>query len=437
MHNSKWKLLLRAACFCLTLVLILSLCNFALYDDSTYTRLILHEMYESEPIDLAFISGSITYKAFVPEIWDETLGVHSFNFGSSAQTPDGSYYLLKEVFRHHSPKYVIFATNYISFMDMEGYNNPQRHYILFDHMKPSANKAEFWLNAFDEHTSLTALLPFMRNKDYSPARISSILETKLSDTYRNYGYDIYMKTDEEYRGRGYVYRFEAKETGGVGKLEPVWFHPENVDQTAVEYFGKLAKLCKENGAELILMPTPVPYGSMALQEDYQEVSDFYTSLAESNGIELFDFSLAKPELFATQDGYFYDHVHLNGPGSEHFSKAASQLVKDYLDGKAINREALFYGNFQELLCDNPRIFNTWLDYAGDAYYANSTHGAGVEPEYRFLALVDGTWTCIQEYGDHPLNLAQIPETATQIRVEARPQGSTEEYQQFGIAETNR
>ena len=95
MRNSNWKCLLRALCFFLVVVMVLGACSFALYDDSTYTRLFLHEMYESEPIDLAFIGGSITYKSFVPEIWDEALGLHSFNFGSSAQTPDASYYLLR------------------------------------------------------------------------------------------------------------------------------------------------------------------------------------------------------------------------------------------------------------------------------------------------------------------------------------------------------
>ena len=433
MRNS--KLLIRGVCFCLLVVLVLSVCNFAMYDDSTYTRLFMHEMYHSEPIDLAFISGSITYKAFDPAIWDEALGMNTFNFGSSAQTPDGSYYLLKEVFRYHSPKYVIFATNYISFMNLEGYNNPQRHYILFDHFRPSFNKLDYWLHAFEDQTSLTAILPFLRNKDYSPSRIFSILETKLGETYRNYGYDIYMKTDEEYRGKGYVYRFEAKENGGVGRLEPVWFSPENVDPRATEYFGKLADLCEKNGAELILMPTPVPYGTMALQADYQQVTDFYASLAEDNGVQIFDFSLARPELFETQDGYFYDHVHLNGFGSQVFSEVSVKLFQDYLAGKQIDKDALFYGSYQELLEDNPYIFNTWLDAAEGCYYANSTHGAGVAPEYRFLARNAETadWTCIREYSlDNGISLDQIPEGTIQLRLEARPQGSTVEYQQFAV-----
>lgn len=433
MHNSNWKLLLRALCFFLVVVMVLGACSFALYDDSTYTRLFLHEMYESEPIDLAFIGGSITYKGFVPEIWDEALGLHTFNFGSSAQTPDASYYLLKEVFRYHSPKYVIYATNYISFLNMTGYNNPQRHYILFDHLRPSVNKLDYWLNAFDEHTSLTALLPFMRDKAYSLSRVRSTLETKLSDTYRNYSYDIYMKTNEEYRGRGYVYRFEAKEAGGVGKLDPVWFSPEEVQSTAVEYFGRMADLCRENGAELIMIPTPIPYGTMALQEDYQEAVDFYKALAQANGVKLFDFTLARPELFQSQDGFFYDHVHLNGPGSESFSEAASQVVKDYLTGKEVDEEALFYGSFREMMDSSSYIFNTWLDAGENCYYASSTQGSQVTPEYRFLIPAGDGWECIQDYGvGDSLSMDVIPEDAAQLRVEARPQGSTVEYQQFAV-----
>lgn len=433
MHNSNWKILMRALCFCLVVVMVLCACSYALYDDSTYTRLFLHEMYESEPIDLAFIGGSITYKGFAPEIWDEALGLRSFNFGSSSQTPDASYYLLKEVFRYHSPNYVIFAANYISFLDLVGYSNPQRHYILFDHLRPSLNKLDYWLNAFDAHTCLPALLPFLREKDYSPSRVRAVLEKKLGDTYRNYGYDIYMKTDEEYRGRGYVYRFEAKEEGGVGRLEPVWFSPENVQSAAVEYFGRMAQLCRENGAELIMITTPIPYGTMALQKDYQEAVDFYRSLAETNGVKLFDFTLARPELFQSQDGFFYDHVHLNGPGSESFSRAAAQVVKDYLAGNDIQEDALFYGSFREMMEASPFIFNTWLDAGENCYYATSTQGTEAVPEYRFLIPHGDTWECIQDYGvGDSLSMDLIPEDASQLRVEARPQGSNLEYQQFAV-----
>ncbi len=437
MHNSKLKILVRAVAFCLLVAVLLSVCNYAMYDDRTYTRLMMHELYEEEDIDLVFISGSITYKGFVPEIWDEVLDMRTFNLGSSSQTPDASYYLLKEVFRHHSPKYVVFATSYISFLDLYTYTNPQRHYILFDYMKPSVNKLSYWLDVFSEHTSLTALLPFMRDKTISPERITKtleILKAKSTEEYRNYGNAVYTENDEEYRERGYVYRYEAKEPGNVGRLEPVWFSQDNVSQEAVAYFGKMVDLCRENGAELIMVPTPMPYGSMAMQEDYQQVVDFYQSLADANDVALFDFTLVRPQLFYPFDQYFYDHVHLNGPGSEDFSRVSAGVLKGYLEGWEIDREAFFYDDFAQLMEASPYVFNTWMELAGDAYYAYSTCGIGVTPEYRFLAsTADGDWQCIQEYSpENVLNLAQIPEETAQLRVEARAQGSNDEYQQFAI-----
>ncbi len=433
MHNSKIKILIRAVAFCLLAAALLGVCNFLLYDDNTYTRLMLHEMYESEePIDLVFISGSVTYKSFDPVIWDEELGIHSFNLGSSSQTPDGSYYLMKEVFRHHKPKYCLFATTYVSFMD--GYDNPQRNYILYDHMRPSLNKLNYWANVFNEDTALTAALPFMRNKTLSFSRITEALDNlkmKTSEAYRSYSYDIYDNSIETYQGRGFVYRNEAKEPGGVGRLEPVWFSRERIDPNSVAYLGKLADLCRDNGCELILIPTPAPYGAMAMQEDYQQIADFYQELARDNGLKIFDFSLSRPELFDAKDEYFYDYVHLNGPGSTAFSRAAASVVKDYLEGREIQEDTLFYGSFQELMESSPYIFNTWLEFDGEGYLAQSTCGAGVEPEYRYLARFGEEWLCIQDYGiSSGLSVQNIPESAEEIRMEARPQGSSQDFQQY-------
>ena len=143
MHSFKQKycIFVRVVSFCVVLSLLLQLCNYLIASDNTYTRVMMHEMYETqEEIDMVFLGGSTTYRDFVPEIWDDALDIYSFNLGSSNQTPDSSYYLLKELFAEQKTKYCIYGLTYTLFMDLEAWDNPTGYYILSDYFKPSYNK---------------------------------------------------------------------------------------------------------------------------------------------------------------------------------------------------------------------------------------------------------------------------------------------------------
>lgn len=428
---------MRIVCFFLVLLLLLQICNYLIAPDNTYTRVMMHEMYETQKeIDMVFLGGSTTYTAFDPEIWDNALNIYSFNLGSSNQTPDSSYYLLKELFAEQEPKYCIYGLSDLVFTDLTIWDSPTYYYILSDYFRPSHNKFQYMLHAYNVETICAAIFPFLRNRsDISLQTISNNLKKKRSENYRNYGYDIFEGSSMVYMGRGYVYSNNQTETGAVGALQAYPFSEGTIAWEHVDYLQKMVDLCRKHDCELILIAPPIPYAHMAFQEDYQAVCSFYQQLSKENNVALFDFTLAKPELLARGDDSFYDWIHMSGVGATAFSSAASQIVADYVTGKKIDYDNLFYSSYQELLDASPYVFNAWLTREGEDYIANCTFGNNVIPEYQFAwrESKEDEWQILQGYStDKTLETQLVPESATQLRLYVRPVGCGDSYQQSDI-----
>ena len=165
---------------------------------------------------------------------------------------------------------------------------------------------------------------------------------------------------------------------------------------------------------------------MALQEDYQEILDLYADVADSLDVPLFNFDLVRPDYLAMEDSDFYDSGHMSGKGARRFSEAASKLIKRYIDGEAIDRDAYFYSSYNDLLDASPWIFNTWLVKTEDGYTAEAAYGNGVLPEFAFYWSQDmgETWHIIKTYSqDGRIAGKEIPAGGDMIMVRTRPGGT--------------
>ena len=71
--------------------------RYLLTDDTrSYTRLMMHEFYRQENIDILFVGSSHCYEALDPEITDKLFQANTFNAGSSLQAQDASFALIRE-----------------------------------------------------------------------------------------------------------------------------------------------------------------------------------------------------------------------------------------------------------------------------------------------------------------------------------------------------
>lgn len=426
----------RVVLFLAVLCLMLKTANYCLYNDNSYTRITFHEMYCSDPIDIAFIGSSNVYRHFAPEIWDSVTKRYTFNLGTSSQTPDDAYFVMKELFKSQSPQYCIYGINFLLFLKQDGYKNPVKSYIIYDYLKPSLDKYIYGYTVFQNSSLLQGWLPAARNSNQNLLKTAkNVIRTKLTEEYRTYGYDVYKKTSEEYRGKGFVYSYNQTETGGVGAPGGYRFRDYPLSEKYISYLKKLKKLCDINACELVFVVPPLPYASMRAEKDYQEAVDLYNALSEELGVTIFPFDLSRHDVLFMEDDDFYDYAHMSGKGAEKFSRAAAELFRRYMDGEKIDRERYFYSSYEELLDQSPWIFSTWLEETEDGFTAQSAYGNRVVPEYCFRWSDDQgeTWHMLREYsGNNRIASEDLPDGCGMLMVWAKPEGKQLEqadYQQ--------
>ena len=135
--------------FCALLIFCGKVLRYLVTDDiSFYTRIMIHEMYEQDNVDVLFVGSSHCYRSFVPEILDEELGVNTFNAGTSSQAMDGSFMLIKEAARYHDIQHVYLEVYYNGMFEVYKERTQMTPtYIISDYLRPSIDKFLYLLNA--------------------------------------------------------------------------------------------------------------------------------------------------------------------------------------------------------------------------------------------------------------------------------------------------
>ena len=311
-----------------------------LVDDTTsYTRIMMHQLYEQEDqIDLLVVGSSHAYRSFVPAVMDEELGIHTFNAGSSSQGLDGSYAVIKEAYRHHNPQ-SIYLELYYGIAEAEEYEERTQMtatYILSDYMKPSVNKYRFLLSASDPELYIDGFIPARRNWralfdiDY----IKELAEKKRTGEYKQYKWTGSGSQNEEYYvDRGYVANDATAAPDIQETAEIIPIKKANQISAANDWYISLTEIisyCKSKDIPLTLVIAPQTTWSIdALGQEYLEYSNRVYSISKEYDLDFMDFNLCKPELFdRSKDEYFKDADHLNNEGAEAFTRAFCRCVTE-------------------------------------------------------------------------------------------------------------
>lgn len=320
------------------------------YTESTYAKLMFYELYhQKNNIDLFFSGGSHTYRSFVPSVFDGELRVNSFNLGTSSQTYEGGYFLLKEALNRNKPSTVIMEITYASMENIEN-ETKQADYILLDYMNNGANKYNYIKSAIIASGLADAIIPCYRNRSTkNPIDAVKNLWNKW-----NSGYFIYepIKNSrngqliEEYKEKGFVYSYQSFGESGL-EVEPYPWKVENINSEKVAWLKKTTNLCKEKGIDVIWVTAPIPEVSVLKLGNYEEINLFIQQLAEETGVEYYDFNYYKREYLPRNDRiYFYDSNHMNGIYAELFSHEMAKFLKQRKAG-TFEEQKYFYSSYKE------------------------------------------------------------------------------------------
>ena len=351
--------------------LFLALCLFAvgidfwryilIRDDTSYTRVMMHQMYTSkENIDVLFVGSSHVYRSFVPHIIDEGLGAYTFNAGSSSQFMDGSLAIIKEVARRNDLKQV-YLEMYYGIAEGKAYKEREEltsTYILSDYMPLSFNKIQYLTQASSNQYWINSFIVARRNwkKIFDLNYVKEVIASKQTVQYKNYEGPKVDAEEEYYDDRGFVacnlefgdkkyFNSPAKrkiEMGSIINKENDWY----------DSVSSIVNYCNKNEIELYFIVVPEQELTLVGKGNYQEYHDFPLDIANEKKVDFYDFNLCRNQYFDINDGsLFKDDNHLNTAGAELFST----LFSDVLSGRLSVKDVL-YDSFAEKIADEDNPF---------------------------------------------------------------------------------
>lgn len=321
------------------------------------------EYYLEDEIDTIFVGSSVSESTFNPYVFDEILGVKSFNMGTPSQAVPQTLQTIESALKDHDIKTVIFGMNYSTFK-----------YSVYDEAELTFHKARVRnmesLRTYTEsikymlseelrgsEKSINFLFPWLYNRiELNAASILTNVKGKLHIGSNN------SEKEKETSKKGFQNTAE-----GVFNYDNMWernsfrMYDAEFDADMLETFEKLVKFCKEKGVELIVVATPhPPFDVVSCHEFYEENEKELLRICNAYDVDFYDFSLAKEELFAFHSDYYCDHEHLNLKGAQAFSECLAEFLRDRKNGE--NVEERFY-SVQEFLDKYSELIKDWEGYS--------------------------------------------------------------------------
>jgi len=344
------------------------LLRYLMFDDvDSYSRLMFHDLYNQDKnIDILFVGSSHVRRGMNPLITDEIFGMNTFNASTAAQRIDGSLAMIKEACRHNDVKQVYLELYYgvIDNGDFENRKDLTSTYLISDYMPYSVDKISLLLNSGSQKHYSNGFILARRNWEqlFDTQYIADLFERKHARTYLDYEW-VDQNNNDYYVTKGYYGNDSVIWDGAVwnpyayGKIDKIKAVKGESDWHST--LQSIIEFCKSKDVELIFYIIPEPEWTLVGKGNYQKYSKTIGNLAAENGIEFYDFNLARPEYFDADDStMFMDMDHLNTEGAGKFSR----LFSEFFTGR-LKYEDVFYSTYDEKLMDmEPKVYGlAWPD----------------------------------------------------------------------------
>jgi hypothetical protein len=334
---------------------------FMLKDDvNSYSRVLTHEFYSQENIDILFCGASHVSHGVDSRISDLAFGKNTFSTGTPSQGINGTYAIIQQALKSYKLSKIYLECDFAVACRKEA--NPKKmgtsDLIVLDFLKDPKIKTQFILENSSPSNILNAVLPIGKAKiiTLNPKKFLTKCRSLLNGYYFEYKYS---DSDAGYAGKGCVLNYDVIEDGTFSnnESEPP-FYP--VSEYWKSYIKRICDLCKENNVDLVFYSMPGSDFYLNAKGNYDDfyfaVRDFLAGL----GYDYYDFNLCKPD-YAFSDHHYSDDNHFNQAGVEQFSR----VFCDFFTGK-ISKKDLFYESYSEKIsAQNDMIYGLMYHFSDD------------------------------------------------------------------------
>lgn len=266
-----------------------------------------NEVEQGNEHQVIFIGDCEVYESFTPPTLWEEYGITSYIRGSAQQLIWQSYYLLEETFKYESPSVVVF--NVLSMK----YGEPQKeeyNRMTLDGMKNSNIKHKaIQASMTDDESLLSYYLPLLR------------YHSRWKDVTL---YDIkHMFKEEKVSHNGYLMMTDVNPMDS--QREPDKLLDYTLPSVCFEYLDMMSKLCKENGAELVLIKAPTNSWKYYWYDKWDsQICDY----AEKNELAYYNFIDNEDIEIDWNEDTYDGGIHLNVYGAEKLTHYFGKILSE-------------------------------------------------------------------------------------------------------------
>ncbi len=334
---------------------------FMLKDDvNSYSRVLTHEFYSQDNIDILFCGASHVSHGIDSRISDKAFGKNTFSTGTPSQGINGTYAIIQQALKSYKISKIYLECDFA--VACRAGAAPKKmgtaDFIVSSFLRDSKIKTQFILENSSPSNILNAVLPIGKDKliTLSPKKFLNKCKSLLNGYYFEYKYS---ESDAGYAGKGCVLNYDAIEDGSFSNDESeLPFYP--VSEYWKSYIKRICDLCKENNVEVVFYAMP---GSDFYLHEKGNYDDFYFAVKDflaGLGYDYYDFNLCKPD-YAFSDHHYSDDNHFNQAGVEQFSR----VFCDFFTGQ-ISKKDLFYDSYAEkIAAQNDRIYGLIYHFSDD------------------------------------------------------------------------
>ena len=429
-------------------MVVIALCvmaaSFAMTPYGQKSQVIWDEFRHQEGLDAVCLGSSLAARAYNPMIVDELCGSSSFNMSTPAQQPAESYIGLREAISTFDIDRVYYGIDYSSFVrETDLYpgrafenekwkgDEPFEWVSDLDYMLEGSDwlfteKSINWLFPWTESQAADGLSGFFRN---AMMRIDGTTLIEAAEINERGWY---------YYGRGYgnyttVFDYNGSTQTDFADMEGLGYTP--VYDSQLRHLANMADLCAEHDIEFIAFVPALPdFSLISMGYRYNEISGIIRDTVERHGGTVYDFNLAKTAFYHAEENDFEDYAHYNANGGKRFSEAFAQVL---LSSESNDDPSSWFETYEERIesidhISRIRIQEHPIEH-GSRIKVCCYSGPNVKPEYQILAKGDDDaefqivrdWSPQSEFDFTPSDQGLYT-----IRVNARSQGSSEEFERW-------
>ncbi|MCR5217757.1 hypothetical protein [Treponema sp.] len=358
--------IIKVVIFTAILALLINLTALILRDDAhSYSRVMMHDLYNQQHIDYLVCGASHVSHGIDPKIVEEKLGKNLYNAGTPSQHIDGTYAILRDILNRNKVDTVFLdIDNGIAastpFKQRKGFKS---EYIVSTYLKDSGIKYDFYKDMSLPQYYLNSFLPIGKDKliTLDPLVLFNKAKCIFNGSYQNYRYNGWYlyKDDDDSIYKGCVYENKFIEDSSFHDTADVPIIMDNVragdwDKTV----DKIIALCKDTNTKLVFISIPASDFYIMGKGNYDEYYSYAKAFLKERGYDYYDFNFVKKEFLTFNDTEFRDSNHLNHKGIIKFT----DIFCDYFAGK-YDGEDFFYDSYKEKIADMPeKVFGVKADF---------------------------------------------------------------------------